>query len=105
MPDVTPAPRCDAPTPITDELIKSGPFSGPKEVIELWDRAIETCQQLERALIEARREREEAMALLREAQEYVAMVNGTLMLREASNAETSALLDRIDRLTGGQHET
>jgi hypothetical protein len=44
---MTPTPQA---TPRTDALISSGPFSGPKDVIELWDRAVDTCRELEIAL-------------------------------------------------------
>jgi hypothetical protein len=43
----------DTPTPLTDALIRSGPLSGPKEWIELWDRAVDSHAELERSLAAA----------------------------------------------------
>jgi hypothetical protein len=37
------------PTPMTDALIRSGPLSGPKEWIELWDRACDSLEGLIRS--------------------------------------------------------
>jgi hypothetical protein len=46
-------------TPRTDALIQAGPFDGPKQWVDWWDKAIDSHRSLERALSECRKKLEQ----------------------------------------------
>jgi hypothetical protein len=98
---MTPTPQA---TPRTDALISSGPFSGPKDVIELWDRAVDTCRELEIALsaAEARvKEVERDAARYRWLREP-SNLDGPRMLAVSDPDELDAAIDAA--LAGKQEE-
>jgi len=77
-------------TPLTDALIQSGPFTGPAQWVEAWDKAIDSHRSLERQLAAAhtrlaeheKRDRENAIILAMGGNQTEAMY------RRAESAES-----------------
>lgn len=81
-------------TPRTDTLIADGPFSGPKDWIQLWDKAIDSHRTLERSLIDLQGRLDDATGMLHGEHDCRMEAEAKLTERDELLREALAEIDR-----------